>query len=411
MKRDLVIFIDSGDTLVDESTEIKDSEGTVLEAGLFPGAWDTLKALHEDGYAIALVADGTRTSFDNIYLANGLDGCFSAKAISGDLGATKPAEIMFTHAMNELGLGEADKGRIVMIGNNLKRDIVGANRVGIVSILAGYSPRYNMQPENEEETPDFIVASPSELIGLLGQLDQQVRNRCVLKGEPIACFEAQSEKSAADRMLAVKYAPHLYFDRNEPFPVDGIGFHVFRESSRSRSFNRDIRLVEGTAFVIEYAIYYDYDIQHMYDLEHVWIHVGHDGQIRDAEASAHGGVLNLFRLSKPLEAKTHVPVFVQPGKHAMLPDGEWFKLYGDYEAVCGELAGVDGLLVPEMLRDVLPKSSAIDARVCARIRENYRFRPTLDFRHVPSSEDLFMTWDELIRLIPDRIRNLLTRTG
>ena len=27
-----------------------------------------------------------------------------------------------------------------MIGNNLKRDIVGANRMGITSILASYSP-------------------------------------------------------------------------------------------------------------------------------------------------------------------------------------------------------------------------------------------------------------------------------
>jgi putative hydrolase of the HAD superfamily len=182
MKKDLIVFIDSGDTIVDESTEIKDEYGTVLQAGMIEGAGETLAKLYESGYTIALVADGTRTSFDNIYKQNGLDYCFSAKAISGDLGKEKPSDIMFLHAMKELGLGESDKKRIVMIGNNLKRDIVGANNMGITSILISYSPRYVMQPENIQETPDYVVATPSELIGLLDQLDLQIKNRQILGG-------------------------------------------------------------------------------------------------------------------------------------------------------------------------------------------------------------------------------------
>jgi putative hydrolase of the HAD superfamily len=178
--RELIVFIDSGDTIVDESTEIKDEHGTVLHAGMLEGAGETLVKLYESGYTIALVADGTRTSFHNIYTENGLDYCFSAKAISGDLGKEKPSEIMFHHAMAELGLKDNDKSRIVMIGNNLKRDIVGANRLGITSILLSYSPRYVMQPANEEEIPDYVVAKPSELIELLEQLDLQVKNKKIL---------------------------------------------------------------------------------------------------------------------------------------------------------------------------------------------------------------------------------------
>ncbi|ECE3082626.1 HAD family hydrolase, partial [Salmonella enterica] len=34
----LIIFFDSGDTIVDESTEIRDEEGIVLTADLIPGA-------------------------------------------------------------------------------------------------------------------------------------------------------------------------------------------------------------------------------------------------------------------------------------------------------------------------------------------------------------------------------------
>jgi len=179
--KDLIIFIDSGDTLIDESTEIKDENGTVLHSKLMGGAGETLVKLYESGYTIALVADGTKESFQNIYKENGLDYCFAAKAISGDIMHEKPSKLMFLRAMELLGLKECDKDRIVMIGNNIKRDIVGANRIGITSILLSYSPRYVMQPENEEETPDYVVAMPSELIGLLDQLNIQVENRRSLK--------------------------------------------------------------------------------------------------------------------------------------------------------------------------------------------------------------------------------------
>lgn len=178
--KDLVIFIDSGDTIVDESTEIRDSEGTVIRAGLFQGMKETLVSLHDSGYLIALVADGTKKSFDNIYSEHGLDFCFDARAISDEIKREKPAKEMFLLAMKELGLSDSDKSRIVMIGNNLKRDIVGANRMGILSVLAAYSPRYVMKPENEEETPDYVIASPQELVGLLEQLDLQVKNRRIL---------------------------------------------------------------------------------------------------------------------------------------------------------------------------------------------------------------------------------------
>ena len=64
-----------------------------------------------------------------------------------------------------------------MIGNNLERDIVGANRMGITSVLAGYSPRYRMKPENEEETPDYVVCDPSEIPALIEMLDKQMENK------------------------------------------------------------------------------------------------------------------------------------------------------------------------------------------------------------------------------------------
>ena len=63
----LILFIDSGDTLVDESTEIRDDTGVVVQAELIPGAAEAVRTLWRQGYRIALVADGLRASFDRIY--------------------------------------------------------------------------------------------------------------------------------------------------------------------------------------------------------------------------------------------------------------------------------------------------------------------------------------------------------
>ena len=178
--KELIVFIDSGDTLIDESTEVRDETGTVIHSELFPGAGEALSQLYQKGYTIALVADGSEASFDNIYKQHGLAHCFAARAISEVLNDAKPSAAMFRHAMQALHLTNGDLHRIVMVGNNLKRDIVGANRMGITSILLSCSPRYVMQPESDEEMPDYVVAEPGELVALLEQLDLQVKNRRIL---------------------------------------------------------------------------------------------------------------------------------------------------------------------------------------------------------------------------------------
>lgn len=62
-----------------------------------------------------------------------------------------------------------------MIGNNVKKDIAGANMFGITSILLDWSPRYNMIPESPEQVPDYIVHKPEELLSLIKELDIKCR--------------------------------------------------------------------------------------------------------------------------------------------------------------------------------------------------------------------------------------------
>lgn len=173
----LIVFCDSGDTLVDESTEIRDDRGIVTSARLIPGAGETLRAIHEAGYTVAMVVDGETESFRNVYAMHGLDPYVDAWIISQEVGQQKPAPVMFETAYRKLGLTEADKGRIVMVGNNLKKDIAGANRQGLTSVWLDWSPRYFHTFEEPDWIPDYTVKTPAELVPLLQALEDKI-NLC-----------------------------------------------------------------------------------------------------------------------------------------------------------------------------------------------------------------------------------------
>lgn len=172
MDRKLIIFTDIGDTIIDEGSEVREVPyGVVLHADCIPGAKETMLELYAQGFPIAMVADGLTKSFHNTMTQNGLEHIFAAKSISEENGVEKPAVAMFQKAMERLGLTEHDKERIVMVGNNLKRDVLGAKRFGIRSVLLSWSPRYDMVPSCEEETPDYVISRPEELLELANRLD------------------------------------------------------------------------------------------------------------------------------------------------------------------------------------------------------------------------------------------------
>ena len=189
MEKKLIIFTDSGDTLIDEGSQIFDENGIVTSANLIEGADLLLKTLHDEGFTIALVADGEWQSFQNVYRENGLGYCFDAWVVSEVVGKQKPEPIMFETAMQKLGLTQKDRTRIVMIGNNLKKDIVGANRQGFVSVWLDWSPRYFHEIEEPDWQPDYIVKTPMELLQLLHQLEKELNEKGFLK---------ESEKKGQD---------------------------------------------------------------------------------------------------------------------------------------------------------------------------------------------------------------------
>ena len=80
--RNAIIFLDSGDTLVDESTEVRIKGDVVDHAEFFPGIKEVLFQLKNAGFRVALVADGLVESFDNIYQQYEMETYFEVRAIS-----------------------------------------------------------------------------------------------------------------------------------------------------------------------------------------------------------------------------------------------------------------------------------------------------------------------------------------
>jgi hypothetical protein len=207
---------------------------------------------------------------------------------------------------------------------------------------------------------------------------------------------------------ALRLAPMLYIDRLEPFQLIRVGVTIFQHSAPSLSFDRDIQVnPEKVQFVIEYAIYWDYDIQHIYDLEHVWIYVGHSGEIVSCEASFHGRyMLGLLRDRSNLSADQRVKLFVQPGKHAMMPLEEVFHLLPNVELCCNEEAGTGGVLEPDLFKGQFKSGADIDTLAEAHLR-TFCFLPAFDYVPHEWAADAFVSWEELSAEIPVRLRALL----
>lgn len=165
------VLLDSGDTMIDEASEVRDADGHVVSAALIPGAREMIDTLVKDGYTLALVADGTVKSFANVLGGHGISPHFAAEIISEAQGCEKPDAPMFEAALAALGLTGADAENTVMMGNHLGKDVKGANAMGIVSIWLDWAPRRHKIPHDPTERPRYTITNPSQLPPVLAEIE------------------------------------------------------------------------------------------------------------------------------------------------------------------------------------------------------------------------------------------------
>ena len=165
------LLFDLGDTIMVEESEVKDETLTTLQADLIPGMADALRLFKARGFRLAMVADSRPMTPPNVLRQHGLYDLFEYLAISEVVGFSKPDPSIFRLALDALGIPESSYHRVVMVGNNLPRDIVGANRLGLISVFFYWNDRRRGVPESEDERPTYVVHSAQELVALIERLD------------------------------------------------------------------------------------------------------------------------------------------------------------------------------------------------------------------------------------------------
>lgn len=126
---------------------------------LFPDVIATLDRLRPT-YGLAIITNGAPDIQRDKLTGSGLAPYFPVVQISCEAGAGKPDPLMFSRALDALGLAPSET---LMVGDNPARDILGANRA---HVRAAWIRRDN-QPLTAGAHPDATIASLSELPALL----------------------------------------------------------------------------------------------------------------------------------------------------------------------------------------------------------------------------------------------------
>ncbi|WP_017753491.1 HAD family hydrolase [Calidifontibacillus oryziterrae] len=153
---------------------IDDPEFGFELAELFPAMRRNKPFVYEDTFQ---VLDKLKGNYQLLLLTNGspdlqktkltitpeLVPYFDQIVISGDVGRGKPDPLIFLHALQIMNLS---KDEVLMIGDNLLTDILGANRCGIKSVWIN---RHNKE-KLKEIAPDYEIQKLEELFSILNSL-------------------------------------------------------------------------------------------------------------------------------------------------------------------------------------------------------------------------------------------------
>jgi putative hydrolase of the HAD superfamily len=160
------VCFDLGDTLIAEETVTYDSVGRAITADAIEGVFEVLESIRQGGYKTAIIANADSDA-RNIIASCGLGDYFDVVVISEEVGIEKPDKRIFQAVLDKLGI---EAKNAAMVGNRIDADIVGANRTGMISVWFRWNDRYHGIMVSEDERPDFMIKSLSELPGILSSI-------------------------------------------------------------------------------------------------------------------------------------------------------------------------------------------------------------------------------------------------
>ncbi|MCR9172222.1 MAG: YjjG family noncanonical pyrimidine nucleotidase [bacterium] len=128
------------------------------QKNIFPNTLETLEALKQEGKELHIITNGFK-EVQFIKLENcGLLNFFDVIICSEDVGKNKPAPEIFQHTMQ---LAKAKPEESVMIGDDLRVDVQGAERQGMTGVLFDPHRQYN---ERAHEWRIFDLSRLPEIV-------------------------------------------------------------------------------------------------------------------------------------------------------------------------------------------------------------------------------------------------------
>ena len=127
----------------------------------YPNVLPTLIALIKRGFKLGIITDAPRFQAWSRLCGMKLQHFFDVIITSDDAKAKKPSQLPFKAAIKKLGL---KPNEIMMIGDSMKKDIIPAKRMGMVTVLAKYG---EFKREKIEERPDFEVEDISQILKIV----------------------------------------------------------------------------------------------------------------------------------------------------------------------------------------------------------------------------------------------------
>jgi putative hydrolase of the HAD superfamily len=126
---------------------------------------DTFRVLNEvkENFQLLLLTNGSphlqNTKLDN---TPELVPYFEEIIISGDIGKGKPDSAMFLHALERLRL---QKDEVIMVGDNLNTDILGASNLGITTVWIN-----RRQQKPHDIIPDYEIKELHEVLEIVNNM-------------------------------------------------------------------------------------------------------------------------------------------------------------------------------------------------------------------------------------------------
>lgn len=114
-----------------------------------------------DRLRIAVITNGAADTQREKLTLLGMDGCFQATVVSGELGIAKPDAAIFRYTLDKLGVAAGD---VWHVGDSLTLDVAGAKGAGLTAVWLN---RRGTERQPADPEPDVEIMSLTELLPLL----------------------------------------------------------------------------------------------------------------------------------------------------------------------------------------------------------------------------------------------------